>query len=49
VPGDTWQQERQVRLTAQRILSDHLSGDWDIDELFGGPQGRVSGEASASI
>jgi uncharacterized protein YjbI with pentapeptide repeats len=24
--GDTWRQESQVRLTAQRILSDHLSG-----------------------
>ena len=23
-PGDTWQQERQVRLTAQRILAEHL-------------------------
>ena len=25
--GDTWQQERQVRLTAQRILADHLRDD----------------------
>lgn len=26
-PSDTWRQERQVRLTAQRILSDHLRDD----------------------
>ena len=26
-PGDTWQQERQVRLTAQRILAGHLRDD----------------------
>jgi Pentapeptide repeats (9 copies) len=25
--GDTWQQERQVRLTAQRILTEHLRDD----------------------
>ena len=25
--GDTWQQERQVRLTAQRILAEHLRDD----------------------
>ena len=25
--GDSWQQERQVRLTAQRILADHLRDD----------------------
>ena len=25
--GDTWRQERQVRLTAQRILADHLRDD----------------------
>jgi len=26
--GDTWRQERQVRLAAQRILAEHLHGDW---------------------
>jgi hypothetical protein len=26
-PGDAWQQERQVRLTAQRILGEHLRDD----------------------
>jgi hypothetical protein len=25
--GDTWHQERQVRLTAQRILAEHLRDD----------------------
>jgi len=29
--GDTWQQERQVRLTAQRILAEHLRDDRAID------------------
>ncbi len=29
---DTWQQERQVRLTAQRILAEHLRGDRDKDQ-----------------
>ena len=31
-PGDTWQQERQVRLTAQRILADHLRDDRTEDQ-----------------
>ena len=30
--GDTWQQERQVRLTAQRILAEHLRGDRAKDQ-----------------
>ena len=31
--GGTWQQERQVRLTAQRILAEHLRDDRDKDQL----------------
>ena len=31
-PGDTWQQERQVRLTAQRILAEHLRDDRAEDQ-----------------
>ena len=30
--GDTWQQERQVRLTAQRILAEHLRDDRAEDQ-----------------
>jgi hypothetical protein len=30
--GDTWQQERQVRLTAQDILTGHLRGDSASDQ-----------------
>ena len=30
--GDTWQQERQVRLTAQRILAEHLRDNRDKDQ-----------------
>ena len=30
--GDTWHQERQVRLTAQRILAEHLRDDRDEDQ-----------------
>ena len=30
--GDTWQQERQVRLTAQRILAEHLRDDRPKDQ-----------------
>ena len=30
--GDTWQQERQVRLTAQRILAEHLRDDRARDQ-----------------
>ena len=30
--GDTWQQERQVRLTAQRILAEHLRDDRAKDQ-----------------
>ena len=32
VPEDTWHQERQVRLTAQRILAEHLRDDRTEDE-----------------
>jgi len=32
VPGDTWHQERQVRLTAQRILAEHLRDDRAEDQ-----------------
>ena len=35
--GDTWQQERQVRLTAQRILADHLRDDRAADQRSAGP------------
>jgi pentapeptide repeat protein len=38
-PGDTWQQERQVRLTAQRILADHLRIDWFEGQPAPGPVG----------
>ena len=31
-PGDIWQQERQVRLTAQRILAEHLRDDRSEDQ-----------------
>ena len=30
--GDTWRQERQVRLTAQRILADHLRDERPTDQ-----------------
>jgi uncharacterized protein YjbI with pentapeptide repeats len=33
-PGDTWQQERQVRLTAQRILADHLRDERPPDQRY---------------
>jgi uncharacterized protein YjbI with pentapeptide repeats len=36
-PGDTWQQERQVRLTAQRILADHLRDERAEDERSADP------------
>ncbi len=36
---NTWQQERQVRLTAQRILADHLRIDWFHGESEPGPAG----------
>ena len=32
--GDTWEQERQVRLTAQRILTRHLRDDRAEDQRF---------------
>ena len=35
--GGTWQQERQVRLTAQRILADHLRGSNAKAQLFTDP------------
>ena len=35
--GDTWQQERQVRLTAQRILAEHLRDDRARDRQPGDP------------
>ena len=38
-PGDKWQQERQVRLTAQRILADHLRIDWFEGQPAPGPVG----------
>jgi uncharacterized protein YjbI with pentapeptide repeats len=38
-PGDIWQQERQVRLTAQRILADHLRVDWFEGQPAVGPPG----------
>ena len=31
-PGDTWHQERQVRLTAQRVLADHLRDERARDQ-----------------
>jgi uncharacterized protein YjbI with pentapeptide repeats len=37
--SDTWQQERQVRLTAQRILADHLRIDWFEGQPAPGPVG----------
>jgi len=37
--GDTWQQERQVRLTAQRILAEHLRDDRTPDQRSAGPPG----------
>jgi hypothetical protein len=36
---DTWHQERQVRLTAQRILADHMRIDWFQGEPAPGPAG----------
>ena len=36
---NTWQQERQVRLAAQRILHDHLHIDWFEGEPAPGPAG----------
>ena len=39
VPGDIWQQERQVRLTAQRILADHLRVDWFEGQPAADPPG----------
>ena len=44
-----WQQERQVRLTAQRILADHLRVDWFEGQAAAGPQARSSGLTCASI
>ena len=38
-PDDKWQQERQVRLTAQRILADHLRIDWFEGQSAPGPVG----------
>jgi uncharacterized protein YjbI with pentapeptide repeats len=35
----TWQQERQVRLTAQRILAEHLRDERTPDERSAGPPG----------
>jgi hypothetical protein len=37
--SDKWQQERQVRLTAQRILADHLRIDWFEGQPAPGPVG----------
>ena len=37
--GDTWQQERQVRLTAQRILAEHLRDDRAKDQRSTDPPG----------
>ena len=37
-PGGAWQQERQVRLTAQRILAEHLSNDREENRLSSDPQ-----------
>ena len=47
--GDTWQQERQVRLTAQRILAEHLRDD--RAKISAPPilRAHVSGLTSASI
>ena len=36
--GDTWRQERQVRLTAQRILAEHLRDDRTPDQRSAGPR-----------
>jgi uncharacterized protein YjbI with pentapeptide repeats len=38
-PGDKWQQERHLRLTAQRILADHLRIDWFAGQPAPGPVG----------
>jgi uncharacterized protein YjbI with pentapeptide repeats len=35
--GDTWHQERQVRLTAQRIIAEHLRDDRAEDKRSTGP------------
>jgi Pentapeptide repeats (9 copies) len=37
--SDKWQQERQVRLTAQRILADHLRINWFEGQPEPGPPG----------
>ncbi len=37
--GNTWWQERQVRLTSQRILADHLRIDWYEGQPAPGPVG----------
>lgn len=37
--SDSWRQERQVRLTAQRILADHLRIDWFEGRPAQGPVG----------
>lgn len=37
--GDTWQQERQVRLTAQRILTEHLRDDRATGQYSADPSG----------
>jgi hypothetical protein len=47
--GDLWQQERQVRLTAQPILADHLRDERAGDESSDDPPGPRSGLASALI
>ena len=40
-PVNMWQQERQVRLTAQRILADHLRVDWFEGQAAAGPPGPL--------
>jgi hypothetical protein len=47
--GDTWQQERQVRLTAQRILAEHLRDDRAEDERSTDLRTHVSGLTYVSI
>jgi Pentapeptide repeats (9 copies) len=37
--GDTWQQEKQVRLTAQHILADHLRDDRTTEQRSTDPPG----------
>ena len=46
---DTWQQEKQVRLTAQRILSDHLREPHDNQQPAGQPTARFWDQISLDL